>query len=190
MVLCAWLLFGLRPCPLERLGVLVATVGALVVAWGAGRGEHRLLGDLLVLGAVVLYGLYIAGARGYAKVLSARHYAATIYAAAALVLALAMPIVAGLGDPTLLAPLSRRSWIGIVLLAVVPTLLGHTAVQGAARRLSPSVVALVSSGETVGGLAISALLLGLPPTPLDLVGAAVIAVGVAGAIVGARTARP
>jgi len=36
----------------------------MVVASGAGRGEHTLVGDGLVFIAVVLYGAYLAIARG------------------------------------------------------------------------------------------------------------------------------
>src|SRR6185295_13280623 len=63
VVLTAWLLHGLRPRPLEQAGVAVATLGALLMSRGAGSGEHRLFGDLLVIGAVLLFGLYISAAR-------------------------------------------------------------------------------------------------------------------------------
>jgi len=46
VVACAFAVFGLRPSPRELVGLLVATAGAVVVASGAGVGEHRLSGDL------------------------------------------------------------------------------------------------------------------------------------------------
>src|SRR5512140_1944345 len=49
VVVVAWLAFGIRPTRREGVGVVVATAGALVVASGAGEGEHRIAGDLMVL---------------------------------------------------------------------------------------------------------------------------------------------
>lgn len=179
VVLCAWLLQGLRPRPLEQLGVLLATVGAFVIARGAGQGEHRLGGDLLVLGAVVLYGFYVALARALRGDLPARRYAALVYAAASVATALLLPFVP-------LRPLPLHAIGAIGGLALLPTLVGHTAVQAAARHLSPSVVALVSPAETLGGLAIGAAWLGARPTPVELAGALVIVAGATLAIFGQR----
>src|SRR5512139_1271023 len=50
VVLTAWAIFGVAPKRLEGIGVVVATLGALVVSRGAGEGEHRIFGDVLVLG--------------------------------------------------------------------------------------------------------------------------------------------
>jgi drug/metabolite transporter (DMT)-like permease len=74
----------------------------------------------------------------------------------------------------------------IALLALVPTLVGHTAVQGAARRLSPSLVALASPAETVGALAIAAVAWGTFASPAELAGALVILGGVGLAIAAQR----
>jgi drug/metabolite transporter (DMT)-like permease len=185
VVVAAWALAKIRPTPSERVGVLVATVGALVVALAAGQGEHRLLGDALVVGAVVLYGVYVSAARVLQDALPPRHYAVVVYAVAALVLlpaALLAPAPAG----TTLWPLPARSIVAIVAAALIPTVLGHTMVQTAARSVSPSVVALVSPGETLGGLLIGALMLGAVPSGAELVGAAIIVAGATAAIAGSR----
>ena len=118
VVLCAWLLQSVRPTRAEAVGVGVATLGAVLVAGSSEKGDHRLAGDLLVIGAVVLYGLYVA----------------------------------------------------------------------AARDLSPAIVALVSPGETIGGIAI-ALMLGDVPTLQQAVGATIVVGGAALAILGARAPR-
>ena len=157
-------------------------VSGPVCACPAGIGEHRATGDLLVLGAVVVYGFYIAAARAFGGVLPVRHYAALVYLGAALACALALPWSMA-GEPLLLP---RHSILAIVALALVPTMLGHTAVQAAARTLSPSRVALVSPGETVGGLLIGALLLGARPSGRDLGGALLILAGVVVAVLGGR----
>jgi drug/metabolite transporter (DMT)-like permease len=182
VVVCAWFIHGIRPTRLERAGVITATAGGAVVAHAAGMGEHRLAGDLMVIGAVGLYGVYLSFARLLRDALPARSYAALVYTAAALALG---PAVALSPDARNSAwPMPAHGAIAIVALALVPTVLGHTAVQAAARTLSPSIVALVSPGETIGALAIGAVVLGAVPAPAELAGAAVIVCGSVIAILG------
>jgi len=185
VVLWAWALHRLRPTRLEGLGVATATAGALVVARGAGTGEHQIAGDLLVVAAVVLYGAYIAAARGLREALPARRYAALVYGAAAIALGVLVPFLPPRPD-TVVWPLPPHATLAIAALALVPTLIGHTIVQTAARTVPPSLVALVSPLETLGGLAIGAALMHARPAAAELAGAAVIVAGVIVAIRGAR----
>jgi drug/metabolite transporter (DMT)-like permease len=181
VVLTAWLLQGLRPTRLEAIGVLVSTAGALIIARAAGSGEHRLGGDLLVLAAVAMYGLYVAAAREYRGALPIARYAGLVYAAAALGAAAGWAATPSLG-----APLDARAATAVVGLALVPTLVGHTAVQAAAKTLSPAVVALVSPAETLGALALGAVWLQATPTPTETAGALIIIAGVVTAIFARR----
>ncbi len=185
VVVCAFLFSGIRPTPLERAGVVVATAGALVVALAAGEGEHRLVGDLCVVAAVALYGVYVSAAHVLRDALPARHYAAIVYGAAAIFLAPAVWL-APAPTGTWLWPLPSHAIGAIVALALVPTVLGHTLVQTAARTVSPSVVALVSPGETLGGLLIGAVMLGAVPRGAEIAGAGVIVAGATIAILGSR----
>lgn len=172
VVALAWASFGLRPRPVEAVGLAVAVLGALVIARGAGTGENRLLGDLLVVGAVVLYGAYLAAARGLQHMMPIVPYAASVYGVAALALVpLAAPGLLERGMP----PAKTMGFVA--LMGLLPTLVGHTLIQRLARRLSPSVVALVPAGETVGSLVIAAVLQRLYPTAVETVGAGAILVG-------------
>ncbi len=188
VVVCAWALLGVSPSRPEQIGVALATVGAVVVARGAGIGDHRLEGDLVVIAAVVLFGLYLAVARALKDALPARSYAALVYTSAAVVVAALLPAVpAAFNDPA--RPLPTHSLVAIVALGLVPTVLGHTAVQTASRTLPPAIVALACPGETLGGIAIGAALLGAVPTPNELIGAAIIVAGSALAIVAPTPGR-
>jgi drug/metabolite transporter (DMT)-like permease len=179
VVLAAWAAFGMRPVLGEWVGLFVAIAGTLVVTSGAGTGEHRLAGDAMVLGAVVLYGVYVAAARGLRDALPAGPYAAVVYAVSAVVLVpFAVPAVLGIAPP---AP---TTWVAVVLLGLVPTLVGHTLVQRAARTAPPAMVALTSPGETVGSLAIGALFLGRSPSPVEALGALLVVSGAVVAIMG------
>ncbi len=189
VVLCAWAFFRVRPTRSEQAGVLLATAGAIVIASASGAGDHRLSGDLMVVGATVLYGLYVSFARALRDALPARSYAALVYASAALVYAsaavfLAAALPAAPGALAGVAPPPAHAAVAIVALALVPTLVGHAAVQAAARRMSPSIVALVSLGETLGGIVIGALWLDALPTATEIAGAAILLAGAAVAIFG------
>ena len=183
VVLAAFFAFGIRPTPRELLGLLVATLGAVVVASGAGAGEHRLAGDLMVLAAVVIYGAYVAAARGLRDALPPLPYAAATYGMASLVL---LPVALVLGFE---AGLPRaQPALAVLALALIPTLIGHTLVQRVARRAPPVLVALVSPGETVGSLAIGALALSTAPTPREGAGCALVLLGATLAVTGAARA--
>ena len=188
VVLCAWALSGIRPTRLELVGVALATGGAGIVATGAGTGEHRLDGDLLVLAAVLLFGFYVSAARGLRDALPARSYAAVVYSVAAVTLAIAAPLVPARAG-TVGWPVPVHAALAVVALALVPTLIGHTAVQTAARTLSPSTVALASPGETLGGILIGAVSLGAIPTGTEIAGALVIVAGATVAVLGAPSPR-
>jgi drug/metabolite transporter (DMT)-like permease len=185
VVVFAWALLDVSPSRQEQLGVVIATTGAAVVALGAGVGEHRLVGDLAVVGAVALYGLYLTLARALKDALPARSYAVLVYASAALVLAAALPFVPSAFTPPAW-PLAPHALVAVVALGLVPTILGHTAVQTASRTLPPAVVALVSPGETLGGIAIGAAMLGAVPSRIELAGAALILGGAVLALVRTR----
>ena len=176
VVLSAWVLFGIAPKRLERLGVLVATAGAVIIGQGAGEGEHRLKGDLLVLGAVVLFGLYVASARALRGAIEARHYVPLVYAAAAVTLLLTLPFVPTSAEARFW-PLGMGSIAALCALALIPTAVGHTLVQRGARTLSPSLIALTSPGETLGSIVISMILFAKLPTLLEAAGCAVILCG-------------
>lgn len=188
VVLAAWALHGDRPRPIETIGVLVATVGGVVVSRGAGAGEHRLFGDVLVVFAVVLYGAYVAVVRKTQTQLAAHHAAPLVYLSAAACLLVALLIAPARAGNVIWPPPTHALW-AILGLAAIPTLIGHTSVQTASRHLPPSVVALVSPGETLGGIAIAALFMGAKPTPIEAAGAAIIVLGATIAIAGAALVK-
>jgi drug/metabolite transporter (DMT)-like permease len=180
VVVAAWIAFGVRPGRREQIGIAIATVGAVVVSRGAGQGEHRLIGDALVLGAVVIFGAYVAFARGLREAMPTVPYAASVYSVAAVAL---LPLAIAFDAHGAHAPAS--AWLGVVALGLVPTLVGHTLLQRGARHLPPSLVALVSPGETVGSILIGAAM-SRTPTPVEWAGAGLVVLGASVAITGAR----
>lgn len=170
----AWLLFRERPSRAEQVGVLLATVGAVVVAQAANQGEHRLFGDLLVIGAVMLFGLYVAGARALKDALPPRTYAAAVYGAAAVTLGVTLLILPAAEGTTRAPP--GASWLAMLGVAFIPTVMATRRCRRRRARSSKATVALVSPGETLGGIAIGDdHLQHERPQPLEWAGAAVVA---------------
>lgn len=191
VVLVCGLAFRLRPSRAEVVGLIFATLGALVVAQGAGHGEHRLEGDLGILLAVVLFGAYVALLRPV-RHLGVVASASVIYATAALTVALGLWAVhvSGHGGPDVWRlDLPWTSWAAMAGLGLVPTVMGHTLVQAASRSLRPAIVSLASPGETVAGIALGILLLGLWPQPIEAAGAALIVAGIAWPLAAPMLAR-
>ena len=179
VVLAAWIAFGLRPTRGEAVGLLVASAGAAIVASGAGSGEHRLSGDLMVLAGVAFFGAYVAFARGLRDAMPVMPYAGAVYGVAAVALApLAIATQRGAG--------TVAGWGAVVAMGLVPTLVGHTIVQSVARRVSPAIVGLVCPGETLGSIAIGVVLLGTRPSVREGIGAAVVVAGATLAVTGMR----
>lgn len=173
IVACA-IVFREMPTIREALGIGIAMVGGIIVASGASHGEHRIAGDLLVLVAVALYGLYVACARAASGNVAPATYITLVY------------LVAGLSlIPWGIATTTSASWpqkalIATLALALVPTLVGHSLVQAAARFARPALLALVPPGETVGALILGALFMHTFPTLRELAGCTI---ALAGALV-------
>lgn len=184
VVFAALVFFREMPSRREQVGVVLATIGAAVIAFAAGTGEHKLAGDLLVLGSVALFGFYVAAARAIRNALPPQHAGSMIYAVAAAVILLVLPLVGAFSN---VPELPFRSFLAITGIALIPTIIGHTSVQAAARTLPPAIVSLVSPGETLGGLVVAALFMNEIPKPQECVGAALILSGVLFAIFGPAT---
>ncbi len=187
VLLAGVLVFRLRPTRLELAGLAVAALGAFAIARGdeGPAGEHRLAGDLLVIGAVGLYGVYYSFSRALREKLPALVYSTLVYGTAALVLLVLAPAT---GASLHLE--GARPLAAVAVLALVATLGGHTLGQLAARRLRPATVALMSPGETLGSVLLGATVFGWWPAPNELVGCVAVLAGATLTILGARPAVP
>ncbi len=184
VALILWLWRGETPSRLTAAGIIVAFSGGALIAvgdaGGASAGPKPLLGDLLALGGALSVSLYlIFGREAQRRGLGVGRYVATAYVVGALTL-LPAPLLLGSG---------YSGWPGEVylyglLLAFVPQLVGHTSFNWAVRWVSPTLVALVILAEPVGSSVLGYLVFGEVPGALVLAGAAVLLIGVAGAVWG------
>jgi len=160
------------------LGVALALGGAVVitVSGDADTGLDRpdpLLGNALAILGAWCYAGYLLAGRGLRDRLSLLTYVTLTYAAAAVC---AVTAVVAFGSP--LAPPTVEGIGWCVLLALIPQLIGHSMLAWALRRMSAAAVSVIALGEPVGAIILAIPMLGLTPTPMRLLGAALILLGI------------
>jgi drug/metabolite transporter (DMT)-like permease len=162
---------------LERgrvIGIVVTVAGAALIAFGSlrqpgGAGSQTLRGDLLLVGAVVSWGGYLA----VNKRLLGKHPALAVLAATFLIGAL-LCIPAALLTirdwPEVMAAARPRAWWGLVYLTLVASLMGLALQNVALRRFDASHVAAVGNLSPVLTVLWGIWLLKEDPSPLLVVG--------------------
>jgi drug/metabolite transporter (DMT)-like permease len=184
VALILWLWRGERPSRLTAAGIVVAISGGTLIAvgdaGGASAGTRPLLGDLLALGGALTVSLYlILGREAQHRGLGIGQYVATAYVVGALTL-LPAPLLFGSGY----SGWPSEVYLYGILLALIPQLVGHSSFNWAVRWVSPTLVTLVILAEPVGGSVLGYLVFGEVPGALVIAGAAVLLLGVAGAVWG------
>lgn len=168
-------LLGEKPTRNVWIGLAIAATGTLVmVAEDFGAGNDTLMGDLFALiGAICAAGLFLAGRQVLSGGMGWFPFSTGIYAIAALVLA-ALVLLSGES----FSGYSDETYVYLLLLALVPQLIGHTAINRTLGHMPAFAVSLAVMGEPVGATLLAALLLDETPTALQLTGAALVLAGV------------
>jgi drug/metabolite transporter (DMT)-like permease len=178
VALISWIFLRLSPSFSIILGMLVAILGGALISFGGvndGVSSAPLLGNALALiGAVAAAAYLLLGRAAQNRGLSLSAYIGVAYGVAALSL-LPLPLLFGL-EYTGYTP-STYFWI--LLLALIPQLVGHTAYNYAVKHMDPTLVATVILLEPVGATLLAFLIFSEMPPPVTLLGSAVLLIGVA-----------
>lgn len=188
-----WVVLGLAVALAGSLVVGVSDAGPALTDFGRGEG---FLGDLLALAGAVTVAIYLVIGRSVRGRLSLPVYIFLTYGGAALTLLAGVGLL-GAGDPAFgpaafpaaLAaglqgwlsgrPAGAGGWaLWVLLLALVPQLIGHSAYNWALRYLPATFVSVTVLGEPLGSILLAALLLNETPSPLKLLGAGLILAGI------------
>ena len=170
-------------------GILLASIGGGIIALAdrgsaASTGSH-LYGDMLALfGAIMASCYYLVGrkVRGEIDLLS---YILPVYAMAALV-----PALAALPGRPDITSYRISTYVYVLLLAVVPQLIGHGAINWCLRYVSATTVAIFILGEPIGASLLAFLVQGETIKPVQAVGGVFILLGVAVATLSERRPEP
>jgi drug/metabolite transporter (DMT)-like permease len=125
------------------LGILLG-LAAVAVVGGADLGTRPgfLAGDGLIVISAVAFAAYTLFGRRLRPHLPAATYAAALYAVAGVA---SFGVLLALGQPAV--AYSPRNWLCFVLMAAIPTGMGHTAINMALRYLSAATVTVLTLAE-------------------------------------------
>jgi drug/metabolite transporter (DMT)-like permease len=175
---------GRRLPGLVWLGIGVAVLGA-VAATGAdfAASGRAFAGDLLALAGGVMAAVYTAIGERARATTSTTTYTSICYGVCALLL-LAVCLAGGVQ----LGRYPAATWLAIAALTAGPQLLGHSMFNYALHRVAATTVSVLILLEVPGSALIGWLWLGQTPRAGELPGLALILVGVAVVVAGARSA--
>ncbi|WP_349410145.1 DMT family transporter [Pseudalkalibacillus sp. SCS-8] len=156
------------------LGGLLAISGSVLISWGDFKiSGMALFGDLLaLLGAVAVTVYYLFG-QTLRKHLHLMTYTFLVYGMATCTL-----FIYCLSLDYDLAPYPQMDWIYFLLLAIFPTLLGHSIFNWALKHVSTTVISMSILGEPIGASILAYFLLGESVRLEQFIGGMIILFGI------------
>jgi len=169
---------GERPSRTALVGLLVAFIGILLLSIRLAVGEGSDLGSSPVLGGVLAFigaiamAVYLVGGRRCRGTTPLFVYVTWVYGGAALVL---LPFALASGQAFI--PSQRELGL-FVLMALIPSLMGHTMYNYALKWVRPSTVSISILGEPILSTSLAIPFLDQVPSWLFLVEGALILGGI------------
>ena len=164
-----------RPRPLKTLGVILAFAGVAVLALteGGGGSGNVLVGSFILMFGGLCWALYNFAMR----LVMGRYSTLTITCWQTLFGALGfVPFALAEGLPTSLP--SVAAWVSLLYLVLGCTVAGFTLYNWGLKELEPSTATSLSNLIPVFGLVLSALILGEHISAQQLLGGAIVVVGI------------
>ncbi len=168
--------FGIkeRVSRIVLLAVAIALLGSLIIGGGDLRvGRETLMGDGLALAGGLLAALYMITGRKVRQEIPLLPYIFLAYSTAAVLL--------GIGCVVFRAqmwPYAGQTYLWLVLLALVPTHLGHTLFNWALKYLPAYVISISLLGEPIGATALAFLIFKEAPPKLTFLGGSLVLAGI------------
>ncbi|KKM11647.1 membrane protein [Clostridiales bacterium PH28_bin88] len=161
---------------------IAAMAGVILIGAGDFRlGQDALLGDLLAVSGAVLVSGYMLIGRKLRQRLSILAYTFLVYGSSTVVL-----LLLTLATKTPMFPYPPVTWLLFLGLALVPTIGGHTLFNWVLGYLPAPVVSVSILGEPVGATVLAMLFLAEVPSLQQLIGGAVILLGLYGFLAASR----
>jgi drug/metabolite transporter (DMT)-like permease len=156
------------------LAVVIALLGSLIIGGGDLRvGRETLTGDGLALAGGLLAALYMITGRKVRQELPLLPYIFLAYSTAAVLLGIACLVFR-----TRMWSYPGQTYLWLVLLALVPTHLGHTVFNWALKYLPAYVISISLLGEPIGATTLAYLVFREAPPVLTFVGGALVLAGI------------
>jgi drug/metabolite transporter (DMT)-like permease len=183
VTLLSWLWLKEKPNRLTIIGMIVALIGGGLIALGGDitkTGNNSLFGNCLALIGAVLVSLYLLlGREAQKRGLGISSYIIIVYSAAAIIL-LPFPIILDINY----FQYPWQVYLYILLMAIFSQLIGHTSINWALKRLSPTIVTLAILFEPIGASFLGFLIFQEVPSAFVMLGGLILLVGVSIAVIG------
>ena len=159
---------------LNILGIAAALASVVVINYGDfALSSRAVLGDLMALAASFAMGAYLIIGRQMRKRIDSLGYLTLVYTGAGLMLLLVL-----LFTGERLSGYSATTYLMFLLLALVPQLIGHSALNLAVRTLPVTLVSIAILGEPIGATLLGALILREMPKVNEIAGGLLILLGI------------
>ena len=171
-----WVAFGEKLNRRGIIGTFIALSGILILFWGdlvADPGNFN--GNFLAFISGILAGLYYLGGRKHRKNISLPTYAFIVYLSSALIMWFVV-IIQGLEYKSFEHP--QKEFQLFFLMALVPTLLGHTMQNWSLAFLPAYVISITLLAEPIGSSLLAWHFFGEIPSLGVLIGGLIVLVGV------------
>lgn len=158
------------------LGGLIVGVGTAVMTSGVSEAapmDQTIIGALLSLAGAITFAGYMTIGRQLRSFIPILPYIWLIYGVAGIALLLGV-FVSGLS----MLGYSTTGYLMLLGLAIFPQLIGHTSMNYAVGYLSATLVSMMAQLEPVGSAILAFIILRETPLPIQLIGSAVILIGV------------
>jgi len=155
-------------------GIIVSIIGAVIIGYNSWQlGGTSLKGSILaLLGAMAVAGYLLIG-RSLRRHMGLLSYIFLTYTAAAVFL-LITTFIQGAS----LAGYTGNTYLMFALLALIPQLLGHSALNWSLRYVPATMVTIAVLGEPVGATILAFFILNEVPKDVELVGGVLILAGI------------
>ena len=167
-------------------GIVVSIIGAIIIGFNNWQlGGTSLHGSILaLLGAMAVAGYLLIG-RKLRQNMGLLSYIFLTYTSAAVFL-LATTFIKGAS----LTGYSGNTYLMFILLALIPQLLGHSALNWSLRYVPATMVTIAVLGEPIGATILAFFILKEVPMVIELIGGILILAGIAIAFSKATTTPP
>ena len=167
-------IFRERLHPLLVWGIALSVTGGILIGYSDFQVEGQaLLGDALALLGAVFHSAYLLLGQRLRRRLDLLPYITAVYGMAALLV-----LAAALVTQQPFTGYAPATYLVMVLLALGPQLLGHTAYNWTLRYVSAAVVAVAILGEPVGASILAYFILDERLTLLQVGGGALVLLGI------------
>jgi drug/metabolite transporter (DMT)-like permease len=176
-------LFHEKLSPIGYIGIVIAFTGIIVLTVGdMGLGGTNFYGNILALIGSIAAGIYILGGRKSRKKISLIPYVFIVYGICTICLLAACIAVAA---P--IYPLPIREYELFLIMALVPTILGHTMYNYALKHVKAQIISVSLLGEPIGSTILAVILLSEAPPEFTIIGGFLILPGIYMAYIGRKT---